>query len=106
MELITESLDEVGLPAALSTAADDEAHDTYLRAETEIAFSRTGPGVGTPILTFRPGTENEGSFFGPVIAKAPRGEDAVALWDAIALIATTSGVAELKRSLRDKPQFD
>jgi hypothetical protein len=30
----------------------------------------------------------------------------VALWDAIALIATTSGVAELKRSLRDKPQFD
>jgi hypothetical protein len=89
-----------------SAAADDESHDTYLRSETELAFSRTGPGVGTPILTFHPGAENEGSFFGPVIAKAPRGEGAVALWDAIELIATTSGLAELKRSLRDKPQFD
>ena len=106
LELITESLDEVGLPAELSAARDDESHDTYLRAETELAFSRTGPGVGTPILTFHPGAENEGSFFGPVIAKAPRGEGAVALWDAIELIATTSGLAELKRSLRDKPQFD
>ncbi|MGD9705422.1 MAG: hypothetical protein AB7Q42_04250 [Acidimicrobiia bacterium] len=106
LEMIAESLDEAGLPAGLVGAADDESHDAYLRAETELAFSRTGPGVGTPILTFRPGAEDEGSFFGPVIAKAPRGEEAVKLWDAVALLATTCGMAELKRSLRDKPQFD
>ena len=38
----------------------------YLRAEIELALSRTGPDVGTPILTFAPGQgEREGSFFGP-----------------------------------------
>ena len=57
--------------------------------------SRSLPGQG----------DREGSFFGPVISKAPRGADAVRLWDAIEIIAT-SGVAELKRSLRAKPEFD
>ena len=33
--------------------------------------------VGTPILTFHPGADNEASFFGPVISKAPTGDEAV-----------------------------
>ena len=65
-----------------------------------MALSRTGKDVGTPILTFKPGAPNEGSFFGPVISKIPRGEDAIKLWDAIEILATTPGMAELKRSLR------
>ena len=105
-ELIAEALAETELDASLLAEADNDAHDEYLRSETEVAFSRTGKDVGTPILTFHPGAENEGSFFGPVIAKAPRGDDAVRLWDAIELIATTSGVAELKRSMRARPEFD
>ena len=47
-----------------------------------------------------------GSFFGPVIAEIPRGDAALRLWDAIEVIATTSGMAELKRSLRSAPKFD
>jgi hypothetical protein len=93
------------LPADAAAAADDESFDDQLRASTELAFSRTGRDVGTPILTFHPGADNEGSFFGPVISKAPRGADAVKLWDAIELIATTSGVSELKRSNRGRPDF-
>ncbi len=101
-----EALEDAGLVAAMADHVDDDSHDTYLRAETELALSRTGPDVGTPILTFAPGQgDREGSFFGPVISKAPRGADAVRLWDAIEVIAT-SGVAELKRSLRAKPEFD
>jgi hypothetical protein len=103
--LVAEALAEAGLPAGLVEHRDDDAHDDYLRSETELALSRTGPHVGTPILTFAPGQgEREGSFFGPVISKAPRGAEAVKLWDAIETIAT-SGVAELKRSLRAKPDF-
>jgi hypothetical protein len=71
-----------------------------------MALERTGKDVGTPILSFRPGTANEGSFFGPVISTIPRGEEALRLWDAIETIATASGMAELKRSLRAKPSFD
>ena len=92
-------------PAARAKHAHDESHDAVLRDEVEVALSRTGPNVGTPILTFAPGQgEREGSFFGPVISKAPRGEDAVKLWDAVETLAT-SGVAELKRSLRATPDF-
>jgi 2-hydroxychromene-2-carboxylate isomerase len=103
--LVAEALSEAGLPKELTEHLDDDRHDAHLRSETELALSRTGPDVGTPILTFAPGQgEREGSFFGPVISKAPRGAEAVKLWDAIETIAT-SGVAELKRSLRAKPDF-
>ena len=86
-------------------AADDESHDAHIRADTELALSRTGKDVGTPILTFHPGADNEASFFGPVISKAPIGTEAVELWDAIEKLATMSGMAELKRSNRVAPDF-
>jgi hypothetical protein len=102
---IAEALTAAGLDVALAKHAHDESHDAVLRDEVEVALSRTGPNVGTPILTFAPGQgEREGSFFGPVISKAPRGDEAVKLWDAVETLAT-SGVAELKRSLRAKPDF-
>jgi hypothetical protein len=94
-----------GLDVALAVHVCDESHDAHLRAETAAALERTGKDVGTPIITFHPGASNEASFFGPVISKAPRGDDAVRLWDAIELIATTSGLAELKRSNRAPLDF-
>ncbi len=104
--VISDALAAAGLPVALVDEADDEAADAYIRAETDLALARTGRDVGTPILTFKPGQDNEGSFFGPVITRTPRGQTAAALWDAVELIATTSGLAELKRSIRGRPQFD
>jgi hypothetical protein len=99
-------LADVSLPADWSQSAFDESFDPEIRAETELALERTGKDVGTPILTFRPGSESEGSFFGPVISKIPRGDEAVKLWDAVETLATSSGMAELKRSLRARPSFD
>ena len=87
-------------------AAVDESHDAYIRADSDLAFERTGKDVGTPIITFHPGQSDEASFFGPVIASIPRGDAALKLWDAIEIVATTSGMAELKRSNRAKPVFD
>ena len=66
--------------------------------------------VGTPIITFHP--EHTGpagqtmSFFGPVISRVPSDEDAVRLWDAVTTLATFPGFAELKRSLRERPQLN
>jgi hypothetical protein len=98
-------LEPSGFDTSYVDAADDEAHDDHLRSETELALGRTGDDVGTPILTFHPGRENEASFFGPVISKAPRGAEALELWDAVEKLATMSGVAELKRSNRIPPDF-
>ena len=106
IEVLRGVLKSIDLPPELADAAIDESHDLYIRAETDLAFERTGKDVGTPIITFRPGQSNEASFFGPVIASIPRGDAALKLWDAIEIVATTSGMAELKRSNRSKPVFD
>lgn len=99
-------LAEASLPVEWAQAQFDESFDPLIRQETELALERTGKDVGTPILTFRPGASSEGSFFGPVISSIPRGDEAKKLWDAVETLATTSGMAELKRSLRAHPKFD
>jgi len=103
---LTEALVSAELDTGYVSAALDDTHDAHIRAETALALERTGKDVGTPIITYHPGQADENSLFGPVIASIPRGDDAVKLWDAVELIATTSGMAELKRSLRAKPVFD
>ncbi|HEY6575792.1 MAG TPA: hypothetical protein VI029_12850 [Mycobacterium sp.] len=96
-------LESLGLPATLADALDDASLDDEIRAETEEALSLTGRDVGTPILHFRPpgGT----AFFGPVISRLPSEDDAGALWDHVIGLASFPGFAELKRSLRERPQL-
>ena len=103
--VLAESVEIAGLPPALTAAGDDEALDAVVREETDLALSRTGKDVGTPIITFAPDTDEEASFFGPVVARIPRGEEALRIWDAVELLARTPGFAELKRSARDRPTF-
>jgi 2-hydroxychromene-2-carboxylate isomerase len=101
-EYVVPILAEVGLPAALADAVDDESADVEIQAETDEALALTGKDVGTPILHFRPpgGT----AFFGPVISRLPDEADAVELWDHVIALAGFPGFAELKRSLRERPQ--
>jgi hypothetical protein len=99
-------LEASGLPREWAESANDDSFDGLIRTETELALERTGKDVGTPILTFHPGAAKEASFFGPVIAEIPRGDAALKLWDAVETVATTSGMAELKRSLRARPNFN
>ncbi len=97
-------LRSVGIEERYLSAANDEQWDTVLQAETDEALGRTGKDVGTPIISFiRDGQQH--SFFGPVISRVPRGEEATRLWDAVWEVATFPGLAELKRSLREKPQL-
>jgi len=98
-------LESAGLPVELAAHALDDSHDAYVRTDTELALTRTGHGVGTPILTFRPGHANEASLFGPVIRHIPRGDEALKLWDAIETLAA-SGVSEIKRTKRGELNFD
>jgi hypothetical protein len=99
-----EYLRSIGLAERHVAAANDESWDAELQAETDEALSRTGRDVGTPIVSFTlDGTMS--SFFGPVISRVPRGDEALRLWDAVWQVATFPGFAELKRSLREPPQL-
>ena len=95
-------LSDLGLDPAYAAAADDESWDTILREEGELAFSRTGRDVGTPILTFNPPDGN--SYFGPVISVLPSDDDSLEIYDAITTLAKFETFSELKRS--DRPPLD
>jgi hypothetical protein len=96
----------LGLPESLQVHADDDSWDPLIRAESDEAFRRTGPDVGTPIVTFGPPDGN--SFFGPVISSVPDDETSLALYDAMRLLGAIPGFSEIKRSARpaiDLPIF-
>lgn len=99
------ALATAGLSGELAAASGDADRDRVVRAETDLALSRTGADVGTPIITFDPDRPDTSSFFGPVVNRIPRGDEAVELWDALATVARIPGVAELKRSLRGTLDF-
>jgi hypothetical protein len=98
-------LRSVGIEERYVGAANDDSLDHLLRAEKDDALSRTGPDVGTPIVTFAVDGQPY-SFFGPVISRVPEPDECAQLWDAVWTIATFGGFAELKRSLRERPQLD
>ena len=102
-EHAVEVLEAAGLPTSYADALDDDSWDALLDEESELALSRTGHDVGTPIITFHP--PDGLSFFGPVISRVPDDEDALRLWDAVITLAGFPGFAEMKRSLREVPQL-
>ncbi len=102
-EFVRPVLAALDLPGELTGALDDESWDAVVQAETDEALALTGRDVGTPILHFRP---PEGTaFFGPVISRLPDEDAAVELWDHVVALAGFPGFAELKRSLRERPQL-
>ena len=100
-DVIAKSLAEVGLPAELAAAATSDANDAALRASHAAGINQVGQDVGTPIVAF-----NGTAFFGPVITRIPRGEEAGKLWDATVTLAGYPYFFEIKRSRTESPRFD
>ena len=100
---LAEVLTAAGIDTEFASAADDTSWDEMIDAEGEMALSRTGRDVGTPIISFG---DDGLSFFGPVISRIPRGADAVKLWESVTTLAAFPGFAEMKRSLRETPQLN
>ncbi len=99
--VIRESLDEVGLPAELARYATTDEYDAQLRASHKDGIDRVGDEVGTPVVAF-----NGTAFFGPVLTRIPRGEQAGRIFDGAVLMSEFPGFFELKRSRTESPAFD
>jgi hypothetical protein len=62
-----------------------------------------GMDVGTPVIHVPGPDGSQVAFFGPVITRIPRGEDAGRLWDGTLLVAGTPGFFEIKRTRTEDP---
>lgn len=100
-EIFNEVVAVLEVPQDLVTRAEQGEFDEAYRASHVDGIERVGQDVGTPVISV-----DGVAFFGPVLSPAPKGEEALRLFDGVVMAASVDGFFELKRSRTRGPQFD
>ena len=99
--VVAAALEELGLDAGILDAAKTDVLDEKMRDSHQEGIDHVGDEVGTPVVAF-----NGTAFFGPVMTRIPRGEEAGRIFDGQHDNADVEYINENKRSRTTTPQFD
>lgn len=102
---IADALSAVGLDTSFASAQDEEKWDSAIRSAMSDGLGLTGQDVGTPIIAMKNSDGERVGYFGPVITKIPRGDDALKMWDALTAMMDIDGFFELKKTRTSGPDF-
>lgn len=92
--VIRDTLDALGAPE-LYSAADDHMWDEAVRKSHHEALAPIGEGAGTPALHV-----DGAAIFGPIFSEAPRGVEALEVFDAVTRLMHNRSFFELKRAVQ------
>ena len=98
--LIEDALTEIGVPTALAAAMHDDSFDDAIKKSHHAGIDQVGDDVGTPTIAI-----DGQAFFGPVLTRIARGEDAGRIWDGAIALSSFPYFAELKRTRETELDF-
>ncbi len=98
--LIEDALAEIDVPTALAAAMHDDSFDDAIKKSHHAGMDLVGDDVGTPTIAI-----DGQAFFGPVLTRIARGEDAGRIWDGAIALSAFPYFAELKRTRETELDF-
>ncbi len=102
---VAEALETIGLDPAHAAALDDDSWDAEIATRMDAGLALVGDDVGTPIIALDDDDGERVGMFGPVITRAPSGEQGLRLWDSFVGLVSVPGVWEVKRTRTERPDF-
>ena len=102
---VAAALEALGIDPEHAKAASDESWDAEIRSRMDDGLALVGTDVGTPIIALDRADGERVGIFGPVITRAPKGEDALKLWDGMTAMMDIDGFWELKKTRTERPEF-
>lgn len=98
-EIIVQALEKAGVDVKYAEYANTGEWDDKLREYHQSAIDSVGDEVGTPVVKL-----GDAAFFGPVITRVPKGEEAGEIFDAAVRLAQYPYFFEIKRTRTEMPQ--